>query len=412
MGGIGLTALLSLGVVWSESSGASPGSISTVASYRLEGDPSARLRAATTVTAGAGAYLGQRWGDFVGVAQDPADSRAVWEADEVSTAGGDWRTQVAKLSIDPGPVGTVSINAGAATTTSSSVTLSMAVTDDLGAVTTVFVSNSSNMSGASSFTFAATVPWTLSPGDGSRSVYMQWQDSAGNRSAIVSNSITVDALAPTITVAPVLSIVAGSTIGSTASVRVAWSATDAGSGIAKYEVALSTNGATYVLVSSPTYMSHTRSMGFSNTTLYRFRVRAIDKVGHASGYSYSPTFHVKLVQQSSTAVHYNVAWSLGSSTSASGGSYRYTSTAGRYTYYTFTGRTIAVVAYRSSGSGSFKVYVDGVEKATVSLYTTSTEWRRVVYSLNVPYGSHTVKLVALGTAGHPRINIDAFVVLG
>jgi Divergent InlB B-repeat domain len=411
--GIGLSGSRSLGVVWSESSGSSAGSISTVASYRLDGDTPGRLRLATTVTAGAGTYLGARWGDFVGVAQDPADARALWEADELSTSAGDWRTQVAKLSINPGPVGTVSVNAGAANSTSSNVTLTLSVTDDLGPVTTVFVSNSPTMSGATSVANAATVLWTLAAGDGSRTAYVQWQDSLGNRSAVASDSIVVDQLAPSITSAPAASVVTSSTIGSSASVRVAWVGTDAASGIAKYEVGLSTNSGSFVLVSSPTSSSYTRSLTFSSTTTYRFRVRAIDKVGHASAYSYGQTFHVKLIQQSSTSVHYNAAWSLGSTTSASGGSYRYTSTAGRYTYYTFTGRTIAVVAYRSSGSGSFKVYIDGVYKTTVSLYiTTATQWKRVVYSLNVPSGTHTIKLVAVGTSGHPRINLDAFIVLG
>lgn len=226
-----------------------------------------------------------------------------------------------------------------------------------------------------------------------------------------SAQIRIDITPPTVT-APVASLVTSSTIGSTASVRLSWSGADAGSGIAKYEVWLSTNGGAYALVSSPTSANYTRSMTMSSTTTYRFRVRAFDKAGNVSGFAYGPTFHVKLVQQSSTSVHYYGTWYTGYSTSASGGSYRYTSTAGRYAYYTFTGRTIAIAAYKGTALGSFKVYLDGVYKATVSDYATSTQWRRIVYSLNVTSGTHTIKIVCSGTAGHPRIDLDAFVVLG
>jgi hypothetical protein len=227
-------------------------------------------------------------------------------------------------------------------------------------------------------------------------------------------SITItftDVTAPTVT-APVASIAANSTIGSTVPVRIAWKGSDVGSGIGHYQVGLSTNGGSYVLVSSPTIASYTRSLTASSTTTYRFRVRAFDKAGNASGYAYGPTFHVKLIQQSSTSVHYYGTWYTASSTSASGGSYRYTSTAGRYTYYTFSGRTIAVAAYKGTALGSFKVYLDGVYKGTFSDYATSTQWRRIVYSLNVASGTHTIKLICVGTSGHPRIDLDAFVVLG
>ena len=150
----------------------------------------------------------------------------------------------------------------------------------------------------------------------------------------------------------------------------------------------------------------------SATTTYRFAVRAFDKAGNVSAWAYSPAFHVNLVQQSSTAVHWYGTWYTGYTSSASGGSYRYTSTAGRYAYYTFTGRTIAIVAYRGTALGSFRVYVDGVYKTTVSDYATSTQWRRIVYSLNLAYGSHRIELICSGTSGHPRIDLDAFIVLG
>ena len=97
-GGIGLTRSGTLAVVWSQSSATARGAISTFASYRLTTDPIDSLRSPRLISAGEGTYAGQRWGDYVGVAQDPLDPRSVWEANEVSTASGDWATQIAQLT--------------------------------------------------------------------------------------------------------------------------------------------------------------------------------------------------------------------------------------------------------------------------------------------------------------------------
>ena len=225
-----------------------------------------------------------------------------------------------------------------------------------------------------------------------------------------SAQIRIDATAPTVT-GPVATVVTGSTVTSKASVRLSWTGADSGAGIASYEVSLSTNGGAYAVVATTTSASYARSLGVSTSTTYRFRVRALDKAGNASGYAVGATFHVKRVQQSNAAVRYSGSWSLGTSSSASGGSYRRTSTAGRSVSFTFTGRSIAVMAYKSAAVGSVKVYLDGVYKTTISEHATSTLWRRVVYALAVTSGSHTIKLVCSGTGAHPKIDLDAFLVI-
>ena len=93
------------------------------------------------------------------------------------------------------PTGTVSINGGAATTTSSNVTLNLTADDGTGSgVASVLISNTNDFSAATPIPAAASVPWTLTAGDGSRTVYVKWIDQAGNVSASpVSDSITVDA---------------------------------------------------------------------------------------------------------------------------------------------------------------------------------------------------------------------------
>jgi hypothetical protein len=230
-----------------------------------------------------------------------------------------------------------------------------------------------------------------------------------------SSALRIDTIKPSAS-APAASLVTNSTIASTTvPVRLAWSGSDAGSGIDHFELAFSTNGGAYVALTepTPTSTSLTRSFAPSTTRTYRFRVRALDHSGNASAWLYGPTFHVKLIQQSSTAVHYAGTWATGTSTSATGGSYKSTHSTGASATYTFTGRMIAMVAYKASNVGSVKIYVDGVYRATVSLYASTTAWRRIVYVRGwTSSGTHTIKIVCAGTAGHPRIDLDAYVVLG
>src|SRR6478736_10275993 len=143
----------------------------------------------------------------------------------------------------------------------------------------------------------------------------------------------------------------------------------------------------------------------------RFRVRAFDKAKNAA-YSAATTRSGRLVQNSSTAVHYSSPWGLSTSPSYSGGSARYTSTSGRSASYTFTGRSIAVVATRGTTRGKVKVYIDGVLQATVDTYRGSTQYRSVVWRKAYPSTvTKTIRVVVLATSGRPRVDLDAFAVL-
>src|SRR5206468_290751 len=44
--------------------------------------------------------------------------------------------------------------------------------------------------------YAASQPWTLPAGDGTKTVYVQWQDSLGNWSGVANDTIDLDQTAP------------------------------------------------------------------------------------------------------------------------------------------------------------------------------------------------------------------------
>ncbi len=61
---------------------------------------------------------------------------------------------------------------------------------------------------------------------------------------------------------------------------------------------------------------------------------------------------------------------------------------------------------------AFDRQIAAVAVTTVNLHRSSFTPRNVVAARSwLRSGTHTIKLVALGTAGHPRIDIDAFLVI-
>lgn len=90
------------------------------------------------------------------------------------------------------PSGTVTINNGAATSTTRTVTLKLTATDPAPAsgLATVRFRNAGTTAWSAWQPFATTKPWTLTPGVGAKTVSVQFRDKAGNLSAATSDSIT------------------------------------------------------------------------------------------------------------------------------------------------------------------------------------------------------------------------------
>jgi hypothetical protein len=58
------------------------------------------------------------------------------------------------------------------------------------------------------------------------------------------------------------------------------------------------------------------------------------------------------------------------------------------------------------------VWIDGTLAATIDLHAAERKPRRVVFSQSwSASGSHSIRLVVLGTADRPRVDLDAFVII-
>jgi Chitobiase/beta-hexosaminidase C-terminal domain/Bacterial Ig-like domain len=246
-------------------------------------------------------------------------------------------------------------------------------------------------------------------------------DRAGNQSATRSESYTFgsgDTLAPVVQ-APSENIVGGAQLGTTnIPVRISWSASDgSGSGLKSYELQQSVNGGTFTTVSLPTLLTKVKSFQLAPGSTYQYRVRATDKAGNTSAYVAGPTFRVTVAQESSAAIVDTGTWTTASLTGAYGGKVQHASVSGAKATLTFSGRDVAWVAQKSANRGRADVFLDGVKVATVDLYSSTTQARRVVFQADglSPAGSHTLQVAVLGTrnasSSSARVDVDAFVVL-
>ena len=131
------------------------------------------------------------------------------------------------------PNSSVSINNGAVSTNSTSVTLSFSSTDNVGVtgyylstiLSTPLASNPDWISVTPTINFNANVPYTLSSGDGVKTVYVWYKDEAGNVSNAYSDSINLITVS---NVAPILDPIADITVNEGDTVTLNPTATDAG----------------------------------------------------------------------------------------------------------------------------------------------------------------------------------------
>lgn len=231
---------------------------------------------------------------------------------------------------------------------------------------------------------------------------------AGN---VVRATIAPDSVAPSVS-----SVTAGVQTARTISpsaitARIYWKGADpGGSGVARYEVAISTASAPYVMASTSIKGTFSYATVRPGRT-YRFRVRAVDFAGNVGAWAYSRRFTPALVQQTSSAVRFSTGWSTLTSSGYSGGSTRIRSLKGASATYMFTGQAVGLVSTMTRTRGKARIYVDGKLQSDINLYSSTTLYRRTVWAKAwTTSGTHTVKIVVLGTSGHPSVDVDAFIV--
>ena len=98
------------------------------------------------------------------------------------------------------PTGSVSINSGAASTTSTAVTLTLSASDAAGTVTRMKFSNDGTTY-YTEYSYATSYAWTLSSALGTKTVYVQFKDNSKNWMTSAATD-TIQLVAPADTTPP------------------------------------------------------------------------------------------------------------------------------------------------------------------------------------------------------------------
>lgn len=381
---------------------------------RLEGETWAACTSPWTRTLPDGAYrLGV-------VSTDAAGNRAVYATEDAF-----------KVDTTP-PSGTFTIDGGAVWTHDAKVDITVDAQDNLQPVWNVYYSLSPQVneqgfldyqpygsiykaltvSGSGTFQIDLTNPYIGgTSGDGPRTVYLQFQSGViGQLSSVVSRSIVLETTVPSVT-APRRGFVVGSTVtkGGRIDLRVPWTGSDTGSGIARYELGERLDGGGWTAV-SPTLSNPTATRAVLTRHSYTHRVRGIDKAGNSSPWAAGPIFFIDRHEDLSGDIVYSGVWSTVRGTPFLNGATRKATAAGAKASLIFTGRSIAWVTRKGPDRGKADVYVNGTKVATIDLHAPTYQDRKVAWvGTWTTTASRKVSIKVLGTAGRPRVDVDALI---
>lgn len=308
------------------------------------------------------------------------------------------------------PTGTISINSGATYTKSKNITLNLSASNPTAGdpVLDMRFSNDGSTFGAW-VPFASTTPYTLPAGDGTKTVFAEFRNGAGAVSTASSHSIILDTVKPLITKAPVPSFTTGHLTSAGAPIAITWSGTDATSGIKHFDLQESVDGGAFHTVASPTAATATLHLKPGHS--YRFKVRATDKAGNVSGYTTGSKFTLTAFQETAGSINFSSGWTRQALSGAFAGSVKFAKISGKTAKFSFTGSQVAWVSTLGANRGSATVKLNGGTTTTVSTHGASLKTAMVVFVKTVTGGAHTLTLKVLGTSGHPRVDVDAFLVI-
>ena len=120
----------------------------------------------------------------------------------------------------------------------------------------------------------------------------------------------------------------------------------------------------------------------------------------------------KRYSEASKLASYTGAWKTAKHAGYAGDAVRYSTKAGSSVTFAFSGRRIAVYGPLGPTRGKAKVYIDGTYVKTINLYRGGFDARARVFETGwKTTGSLSIRLVVVGTKGHPMVGIDEFAVV-
>ncbi|HEY0532144.1 MAG TPA: N-acetylmuramoyl-L-alanine amidase [Actinoplanes sp.] len=206
------------------------------------------------------------------------------------------------------------------------------------------------------------------------------------RVSTVTAEVVSDATAPVFTAGPDVTLRTGALNG-TVPIRLDWAASDV-------------NGLSSVRLLRPSAVdlgtvAHSRNGTLRPGVPATFTVAATDRSGNVTSGSVTRT----PVVVSEAEAQRTGTWRTLSNPEYLGGAALGSTAAGASATWTFTGRSAALIFGRGAGSGSVRIFVDGIDAGLVDLRSTSTVYRQAAWSRSWgDNGSHTVRVEPQGPA--------------
>jgi hypothetical protein len=247
-------------------------------------------------------------------------------------------------------------------------------------------------------------------GQGCNTVNVEAWDNMGLQSGDVTDGpLCYDSVPPTITQKPTVRLQNRVAMTSGVPVTVTWNATDATSGISHYNLFESEDGGSFTkVVSNAKTTSANLALPPGHT--YQFKVVAEDNAGNFAG-TIGSVYTLTLVQETNHAIAYTSGWTHQALTGSSGGSVDYATVAGKKATLTFTGIQAAWLSTLGPTRGSASVQLDALAARTISTHASAPTTKEIADVATAATGTHTLSVKVLGTSGHPRIDVDAFIIL-
>jgi len=274
-----------------------------------------------------------------------------------------------------------------------------------------------------------SVPWdTKTVGDGSRTLTAVARDAVGNGTTSAPVTVTVDNIAPTVTINQAAGQ-ADPTSASPINFTVVFSEPVTDFTSADVTITGSAGGTKTVVVTGGPSTYNVAVSGMTNGTVIA-TIRAgvaRDAAGNANTASTStdntvtfgtaaPT--VTRIEETSPAITYTGSWTQGNTDRAwSGGTAALGSTAGQLAELSFSGTGVSWIGFRGPQAGIARVFIDGTLRATVDAFATAEEVQAVMFTATgLSDAPHTLRIEVTGEKNASSMGVfivvDAFDVTG
>jgi len=243
-------------------------------------------------------------------------------------------------------------------------------------------------------TYATSKPWTLTAGDGSKTVYVQFRNGAGLDSASYSDSITLQ-FSSADTTPPTGSIVinGGTSTTNSASVTLTLSATDNSGVVAQMRFAnLGESWTAWEPYATSKTWTLTSGTG-TKTVLAQFKDGSgIESAPYGDTIQFDPSFEEKTFNVTVGASVYSVI--MRSNSSVSDFSFNQVLKRIRFTTYGTYGTTCFCNTTIPAAlmSGDFSLFMDDVQLATNTGYIQTYNGTHYTFSMSHAIGIHSVEI--------------------